>query len=238
MAGDRFYRSWAGCGGLVDFKIKIFETDLHVCCDRPLQKEAEKAVLEYRKQILDYMDDNGSFRDSLRPLSEDRNAPPIVRDMIKDSATAGVGPMAGIAGAIAEYTGRDLLDRCSQIIIENGGDIFIKSDIERKVSVYAGDSPLSGRVCLKIDPARTPLGVCTSSGTVGHSKSFGVADAATIIADSATLADCAATQAGNLVKGPEYLKKAIDYARSIKGVKGALIIQGSKLATWGEVELV
>ncbi len=91
---------------------------------------------------------------------------------------------------------------------------------------------------MKIDSDKTPLGICTSSGTVGHSKSFGAADAATIIARDAILADCVATQTGNLVKGPDDLKAAIDYARSVDGIRGALVIVGDKLATWGDIELV
>jgi len=238
MHKERFYRDWTKSEDLVNFEVKVFETDLSIFCDRPLEKEAEKAVYECHKQILDYIDRNSSFKDSLKPIATDDKAPEIAKDMIERSAIAGVGPMAGIAGAIAEYTGRVLLNSCSQAIVENGGDIFIKSDTERRLSIYAGDSPLSGRINLKIKPSETPLGICTSSGTVGHSKSFGKADAATIIARDTILADCAATQAGNLVKSADDLKAAIDYARSIEGVTGALIIIGSKLATWGAVELI
>lgn len=237
MYEKRFYREWTKSAGLLNFEVKIFETDLLIFCDKLLKEEAEKTAYEYRKQILDYIDKNSSFKDSFAPIAMDDTAPEIVKDMIKKSARAGVGPMAGVAGAIAEYTGRSLLNYCSEIIVENGGDIFIKSDRERKVSIYAGNSPLSGKINLKIDPAKTPLGICTSSGTVGHSISFGIADGATIIAGDATLADCVATGTGNLVKTKDDLEKAIEYARTIDGVRGALIILGNKLATWGDVEL-
>ncbi|MBL7070924.1 MAG: UPF0280 family protein [Candidatus Omnitrophica bacterium] len=238
MHQHRFYRNWVKSEDLISFEVKVFETDLSMLCDKPLKNEAEKAVYEYRKQILDYIEANRFFKDSLKPIEADGSAPEIVRDMIDKSAIAGVGPMAGVAGAIAQYTGMDLLDQCSQVLIENGGDIFIKSDTERRLSIYAGDSPLSGKINLKIAPSGVPLGICTSSGTVGHSKSFGKADAATIIARDAVLADCVATQAGNLVKNADDLQAAIDYARSIEGVTGALVIIGSKLASWGEVELL
>jgi len=238
MSRKRFYRDWTESGGLVSFEIKVFETDILVFCDKLLKEEAEKVIYEKRKDILDYIDKNSFFKESLVPIDTDRSAPDIVKDMIEKSAIAGVGPMAGVAGAIAEYTGRSLLEHCSEVIVENGGDIFIKTDKERKLGIYAGNSPLSGKIGLKVDPAKTPLGICTSSGTVGHSKSFGIADAATIMARHAILADCVATQAGNLVKGPEDFKKAVDYARSIDGVSGALVIVGDKLATWGGIELV
>ena len=238
MYEERFYRDWAEISDLVSFEIKVCETDLLVFCDKMLKEEGEKIVYEYRKELLDYMDKNSSFKDSFTPIDMDEAAPEIVKDMMKNAALAGVGPMAGIAGAIAEYVGRALLEHCSEVIVENGGDIFIKTDKERKLGIYAGNSPLSGKISLKIDSGKTPLGICTSSGTVGHSKSFGVADVATIISPDAVLADCVATQAGNLVKNHEDLKAAIDYAKSVDGIKGALIIAGNKLATWGEMELV
>lgn len=236
MHQHRFYRKWMKTDDLVSFEVKVFETDLLVFCDKMLKEEAEKVVYKYRSELLDYIDKNNSFRDSFVPIDMDKAAPEIAKDMIRKSAIAGVGPMAGVAGAIAEYTGKALLKHCLQVIIENGGDIFIKSDKKRKLGIYAGKSPFSGKINLKINPKKTPLGICTSSGTVGHSTSFGVADAATIIARDAILADCVATQTGNLVKDPDDLKIAIDYAKSVDGVIGVLVIAGDKLATWGEVE--
>jgi ApbE superfamily uncharacterized protein (UPF0280 family) len=235
---QRFYRDWIKGSTLINFEIKIFETDLLIFCDEMLKEKGEKIVSEYRRQLLDYMDKNSSFKESFKPIEMDGTAPEIAADMIRKSAIAGVGPTAGIAGAIAEYAGRSLLEHCSEIIVENGGDIFIKTNGETTLGIYAGNSPLSGKISLKVDSAKAPLGVCTSSGTVGHSKSFGIADAATVIARDAILADCVATQTANLVKTPDDLKKAVDYARSIEGVSGALVIAGDKLATGGEVELV
>ena len=238
MYRHRFYRKWMKADDLVSFEVKVFETDLLLFCDKLLKEETERLVYKYRRELLDYIDKNNSFRDSFVPIDMDRTAPEIVKDMIRKSRIAGVGPMAGVAGAIAEYTGKALLEYCLEVIIENGGDIFIESNKERRLGIYAGTSPFSGKINLKIDPKKTPLGICTSSGTVGHSTSFGVADAATIIARDAILADCVATQTGNLVKNPDDLKIAIDYAKSIDGVIGILVIAGNKLATWGEVELV
>jgi ApbE superfamily uncharacterized protein (UPF0280 family) len=238
MYEKRFYRDWAVSNDLVNFKIVISETDLLISADKMLKKEAEDIVYKYRKELLDYISKNSSFKDSLVPVAMDEEAPEIVKEMIRKSAVAAVGPMAGVAGAIAEYTGRALLENCTQVIVENGGDVFIKSDKERRLSIYAGNSPLSGKINLKVNPEKMPLGICTSSGTVGHSKSFGIADAATLIAHDAILADCVATQTGNLVKNSSDLKTAIDYAKSIDGIMGALIIIDDKLATWGEVELV
>ncbi len=168
----KFYRDWIKCGELISFEIKIFETDLLIFCDKMLKEEGEKIVHEYRRQLLDYMDENSFFKDSLTPIEADDRAPQIVKDMIEKSALAGVGPTAGIAGAIAEYTGRSLLKDCSEVIVENGGDIFMKTDGEAKLGIYAGNSPLSGKISLKVDSDKAPVGICTSSGTEGHSRSF------------------------------------------------------------------
>jgi len=150
----------------------------------------------------------------------------------------GVGPMAAVAGAIAEFVGRELLEFSPEIIVENGGDIFVKSLRQRTIGIYAGGSPLTGRLGLQIEPEDTPLGICTSSGTVGHSLSFGRADAAIVLADSATLADAAATAIGNRVSEPADIEKGIEFAQSIGQLKGVVIIKGDKLGVWGEVKLV
>jgi uncharacterized protein len=105
------------------------------------------------------------------------------------------------------------------------------------VGVYAGTSSLSGKLALQIDPGQTPLGICTSSGTVGPSVSFGCADAAIALAPSAALADAAATALGNRVRGEEDLQQAIDFARQVEGLTGTLLIIGDKIAAWGDLNL-
>ncbi len=238
MYEPRFYREWIDTEGLLRFDVKVFESDLLILCDRMLRSFCEEVVRWYRKEIIDYIEVNPSFGESLEPIPADEGAPGIIKDMIEKSRKAGVGPMAGVAGAIAEYTGRALLGKCSEVIVENGGDIFAKIARKRTFGIYAGESALSGKVRFTIRPSQTPCGICTSSGTVGHSRSFGIADAATIIAVDAVLADCVATQAGNTVKSNSDLTRAIEYVKSIDGVKGALIVLGDRLATWGDVELL
>jgi hypothetical protein len=146
--------------------------------------------------------------------------------------------MAAVAGAIAEFVGKELLKYSGQLIIENGGDIFIKTDKERTIMIYAGDSPLSNKVFIKIKPEDMPAGVCTSSGTVGHSLSFGKADACVIIAQSAVLADAVATAACNRIKEKKDIAPSLEFAISIKGVRGAIAILGKNLGSMGNVELV
>ena len=123
----------------------------------------------------------------------------------------------------------DLLKYSNEVIVENGGDIYLKTKEHRKIGVFAGKSPFSEKICLEIAPEDTPLGVCTSSGTVGHSLSLGKADAAVILADDAFLADAVATATGNRVKTWEDIDAAIEFASGIEGVKGVLIIIGDKM---------
>jgi ApbE superfamily uncharacterized protein (UPF0280 family) len=157
--------------------------------------------------------------------------------MAEATAKLGVGPMAAVAGAIAEFVGKELSDYSPEVIIENGGDIYIKSRQKRVVGIYAGNSQLSGKIGLEIKGEDTPIGVCTSSGTVGHSLSFGKADAATVLADSATLADAAATALGNMVKTPDDITRAIDFAQYIEGLQGVLVLIGDQIGMWGKIKI-
>jgi ApbE superfamily uncharacterized protein (UPF0280 family) len=145
--------------------------------------------------------------------------------------------MASVAGALAEQVGTELLDHTTQVIVENGGDIFLKVSRDITVGIYAGNSPLSNKLAVKIPFASTPLGVCTSSGTVGHSLSFGRADAVTVIAGSAALADATATSIGNRVKVAGDIEHGLDIVQHIEGIAGALIIVDDKFGVWGDIEI-
>jgi ApbE superfamily uncharacterized protein (UPF0280 family) len=233
----RTYRHWIEGKDLVPFTVTVKETDLYIRAISNLQRKAERLVEKYRGQLERYIEKNPDFLTSLKPLSVPPRAPRIVLDMIEAGRQSGVGPMAAVAGAVAEYVGRELLNYSPEIIVENGGDIFLKISRKRTVGIYAGDSPLTGKIGLEINPQETPLGVCTSSGTVGHSLSFGKADAAVIIATSATLADAAATAIGNRVSRPEDIDSAIEFGQSIRGLKGIVIIIGESVGAWGDVRL-
>ena len=152
--------------------------------------------------------------------------------------SAGVGPMAAVAGAISEYVGHALLEHVDEVIVENGGDIFIKSNRDRKMGIYAGESPLSNRLAVAVKAEDTPLGICTSSGSVGHSTSFGNADAVVIFSADTALADAVATRVGNMVRTKEDIGKAIEFAQGVSGVEGVVIVIGDGLGGWGKFEFV
>ncbi|NIS60700.1 MAG: UPF0280 family protein, partial [Proteobacteria bacterium] len=201
MFEERTYRNLVKTEDLTPFRVTVRETDLFLLANRKLEKEVKEAVIRYRWQIEEYIRSHPEFQTSLRPVRSDPYAPKIVKEMLKASRLANVGPMASVAGAIAEFVGKDLIPLSPEVICENGGDIFIATSKERVVGVFAGKSPLSLKVGLRIKPGDTPLGICSSSGTVGHSMSFGKADAVCVLSRSTSLADAAATSIGNLIEG-------------------------------------
>ncbi|MCX5708621.1 MAG: UPF0280 family protein [Candidatus Omnitrophica bacterium] len=236
----RFYRKWYYPRDLFS-KIVVFrETDLQILCDKLIEADYVLARVEkYRRQIELYICRDEKFLSSLKPLTVELTAPMIVREMAASSRKANVGPMAAVAGAIAEYIGKDLLRKGAKtVIIENGGDIFLKTERPVKVGLFAGKTKLLSRLKLKIKPQDTPLGICASSGTIGHSLSFGYADCVVIIAQNALLADATATATANRVRDKKDLESAVKFARSIKGIRGVAIILKNNLASWGEIEFV
>jgi ApbE superfamily uncharacterized protein (UPF0280 family) len=237
MYEKRIYRDLVKTDDLVKFEVIVKETDLLVRAESDLSKEARDSVLTYRHQLETYIAMNPGFQKSLVPLPEDPYAPEIVKQMIQTSQWAGVGPMATVAGAMADLVSRDLLKLSKEMIVENGGDIYLASSRERTIGIYAGDSPLSLKIGIVISPEETPLGVCTSSGTVGPSLSFGKANAVCILSKSAALADAAATAVGNVVKEKKDVSSGLGRAREIDGVLGILIIVEEKMGVWGRIKL-
>ena len=237
MYEPRTYRHWIKGGDLISFNVVVKETDLYIRASTNLKSKARKLVLKHRHALERYIERHPAFLTSLEPLPVDDNAPHIVKAMSEAAGKAEVGPMASVAGAIAEFVGTELLAFTPEIIVENGGDIYLKSLGKKIIGIYAGESPLSGKIGLEIDGADTPLGICTSSGTVGHSLSYGRADAVIVLSQSATLADAAATATANLIKQPGDIPSGIERAKSIEGVSGVIIIQGDKTGLWGKVKI-
>jgi len=237
MYEPRTYRHWINYKDLISFNIVVKETDLYICASTNLKRKAYRLVLKYRDKLEGYIGQHPTFLTSLEPLPIDENAPRIVKAMAESAVRVGIGPMASVAGAIAEFVGNELLAFSPEIIVENGGDIYLKSSEKRIVGIYAGKSPLTGKIGLEINGEDTPLGICTSSGTVGHSLSYGKADAAIVLSKSATLADAAATAIGNLIKQPSDIPNGIEFAKGIEGLKGLLIIKDDNMGFWGKVKI-
>jgi len=237
MYEERTYRNLVKTDDLVTFEVIVKETDLLIRAAKDISREARESVLKYRHQIETYIERNPPFQGSLSPLLDDPYAPGIIREMIRTSQAAQVGPMAAVAGAMAESVSRDLLELSQEVIVENGGDIYLATSRERTIGIYAGASPLSLKLGIVIQPEDSPLGICTSSGTVGHSLSFGKADAVCILSKSAALADAAATAVGNRVQEGKDIDRGLEKGKEIEGVLGTLIIVGEKVGVWGDIRL-
>lgn len=220
------------------FQVKVKETDLYVYGPEKLMPIAMEGVLRYRGYIESYIRSYPAFQTTLKPWKISGIEPDIIRDMSKASILAGVGPMAGVAGAVAEYTARDLLAYTDEIIVENGGDVFIRMAKPVTLAVFAGKSPLSMRLGIRVIPEEAGISVCTSSGTFGHSLSLGKADAVTVVAASCCLADAAATAIGNRVRGRSDIERAIDFGKAIPGISGLVVVYGKHIGAWGNLQIV
>jgi uncharacterized protein len=234
----RSYRNLVSKANLVAFRVSVKETDLFVQASAPLEDITRELVLEKRGYIENYIRRYPEFARTLAPWSVTAFEPAIIRDMAHAGEKAGVGPMAAVAGAIAEYVGIDLLQYSREVVVENGGDVFIKLDDPVTAGIFAGRSPLSLRMGLRIEPGEKPISICTSSGTVGHSLSLGKADAVCVVSDSCCLADAAATSIGNGVKSKSHIQQAIDFGKHIEGVRGIVVIIEDEVGIWGDLNVV
>ena len=245
MYEERVYRRGMSGGlGMLNFEVIEQETDLWIsmeasACYPGLQEEIRGFVLRLRKTLKDYLEQDPAFLITLEPYRILPGAPPIAVDMAVAASKAGVGPMAAVAGAFARDVGREIrrLTNCSKVMVENGGDIYLFGSDSITVAVYAGNSPLCDKVGISLK-LEGELGICTSSGTVGHSLSFGKADACAVICDDVVVADAFATAFCNKVKAKEDIQQVLTAAKSSPDIKGALVIIGDALGAWGDLELI
>jgi len=212
------------------------ETSFVIHCDLDLKAESLDELVTQYDLLVSYINGNPLFKASYEPVEVAGDAPEIATLMAEAAGRCGVGPMAAVAGAFAELVGRRLSSEgAADVIVENGGDIYMLAKEEKTVGIYSGPSSLSGRLAFKVKPADTPCGICTSSASVGPSVSLGTADSATAVADSAALADAAATSLGNAVKSGGNVNLALDTAKAIPGLRGVVVVAGDVLAAWGRL---
>ncbi len=223
---------------LVGFRVAVKETDLFVHAVKPLEDITRELILKHRGVIEAYIKRYPGFATTLTPWRINGPAPIIITRMSSAGEKAGVGPMAAVAGAIAEHVGMDLLRHTREVVVENGGDVFFKTNGPVTVGIFAGNSPLSLGIGVRVDPGKEPLSICTSSGTVGHSLSFGKADAVCVLSRSGSLADAAATSIGNRITSKATIGSAIHFGKNIQGVGGIVVIVGGEIGIWGELEVV
>jgi ApbE superfamily uncharacterized protein (UPF0280 family) len=230
----RTYRAGCQPEGLKGYLVRVGESDLYILADHDIQNRARQKLSVIRNDLTGYIQDNPEFADSLEPVQIAEPVPHIVRYMADTAASVRVGPMAAVAGAISEEIARDLHIPGHDIIVENGGDIYAFSRKPLKVALYAGASALSMKVALRVKNCKDGISICTSSGSVGHSLSFGNTDAVTVVARSGALADAAATALGNIVQSESDIDGVLAYGAAIKGVLGIVIILGYSIGIKGE----
>ena len=228
---------------LLYFHVSLKETDLAIGVDKESYSDSllslcEQEVRRLRGDLESYISLHPAFRTSFEPLTLLPGAPALATRMAQAACQAGVGPMAAVAGAFAQAVGEKLKCLVKEVIVENGGDIYMDSNHDRLVSVFAGRSKFSHKIALKIQAKDNPLGICTSSGTVGPSISLGKADAVVITGVNACLADAVATGAANRIQTEDDLLQAVEYVQAIKGITGIVAIKGDRMAAWGNVEII
>lgn len=214
------------------------QSHLRIASDR---FEAAAAAVHQQRALLEaYIARHPQFRTSLIPVGLLPDAPPIVQRMQRAAAVAGVGPMAAVAGAIAQMAAEAALAAgAREAIVENGGDTYLASPEAVTVALYAGATAVAGHLAFRVAPAAMPLSICSSSGRLGHSLSFGNCDLATVVSLDASLADAVATRAGNLVGTTLGLQEACAQVAAIAGVVGVLLVRDGQIALAGKLpELV
>ena len=213
------------------------ETMCTIISDKPQGiRTAEESIRRSRQELEVYIKENPKFFYALKPYPAPEK-PLVARMMAQAAEKAGVGPMAAVAGVIADIAVDDMTHLgCEVAVVENGGEISAASNVPIDVAVSAGDEPLSRRFGFRL--TEFPIGVATSSGRFSHALSFGDAEAATVFCKNAGLADAAATAVGNAVKGEDAdagIKTGIKRGMSIEGVEGVLIIFKGKVGMAGKI---
>jgi len=244
MIEQRAYRSQFSQQRFRSFGVNYKETDLWIGVDpesfrEEMKEVAHSKVVQLRSEMEAYLLSDPVFGKTFEPHRVEPNAPEIVRLMSYAANRAGVGPMAAVAGAFSEMLGRHLMQQfeIQELVVENGGDIFLKINRNLLMSVDAGNSPLSGKIGIEIQASESPLGVCTSAGTVGPSISLGKTDATMIICRNAALADSLATTFGNLVQSPEDVPRVTQQTEQFPEILSVVIICRDKIGIRGQFEM-
>lgn len=241
---ERTYRDSFSSIGRKSFCVKFLESDLFIEVDNEsyrlgMADDVMRWLVELRRLADAYIALDPSFKTALVPYDVMPCAPELLKHMSAVSKKTGIGPMSAVAGAFAEYVAMRLKKKysCSEVLVENGGDIYADLTSDMDISVFAGQSPLSGKVGLHIPAGDFPLGICTSSGTVGPSLSFGRADALMIVCSDVALADSYATAFANRIRSVDDLQPVIDSISEQSGILSAIAVKDDRMAMCGRFEL-
>jgi len=240
----RTYRQQFNPARFASFTMQYLETDLWVGVDHPsFRKEiaelAQKEVVHLRKQLDLYISVHPEFLTSLTPVSPLPEVPYSIKEMTASGFRTHTGPMASVAGMFARQIGDKIrtLFKVQELVVENGGDYYLSLKEDLLMTIYAGFSPLSEKIGVIVPAKESPCGICTSSGTVGPSLSFGKADAVMVACYSPTLADGWATALANRVKSPADVQKVLTYSEQFPEILSLIIICEDKTGIRGNFEV-
>ncbi len=242
---EREYRRRFRGDRWVHFTVKCRETDLCIGIDRASWREemavwAGRFVEELRAEMDAWIAGHPEYAGALLPQEATEDAPEIFHEMAAAARRSGIGPMSAVAGAVARRTG-EALKECfgvREVMVENGGDIYADLQEDADIAVFAGASPLSERVGLRIRAEESPVGICTSSGTVGPSLSFGKADAVMIVCRDAALADTYATAFANEIQSADDIPACMERMKQKEDILAAIAIKEDKIGISGIFELI
>lgn len=223
MSHERIYRSFT-------HRQAVFS----ICCDRFDAVCSE--IVRQRRILEEYIAGHREFRETLAPLSIDNDAPLVAQQMAQAARLVGVGPMAAVAGAMAQLAGQAGMEAgAAEAIVENGGDIYLQTTGAVIIALHTGAGGVSGSLAFSLEADDTPISICSSSGKMGHSMSLGECDLATVVAGSAALADAAATQAANLVATVADVDAALERIAAIEGIDGVMIVKNNHVGLAGRL---
>lgn len=238
----RSYRSRPPKEGEKNFQVLVEESDLWISCPDNAPEDLPAQIVDFvgglRAQIKSWSIRHPEFLTSLTPVEVSDDAPHIIKHMADGARLLNVGPMAAVAGAIAEAVVREFASRIAtkDFLVENGGDIYMFSTRDRVIALLP-DPETGNMIGLKLKKELFPLSVCSSSATIGHSLSFGNGELATVIAKDGAYADAAATACCNMLLTPSDVNKVMQFASSHKDILGIFAQCGDKMGLWGGVEL-
>ena len=241
---ERSYRSRFSNDERRWFCVKFLESDLWIGVDNgsysaSMEADTYAMLVDLRRSMDAYLLMDPQYKAALTPYDAGLEAPDILKEMSKVSHKTGIGPMSAVAGAVAQHVADFLKSQfgVKEVIVENGGDIYAEAHSDLDIAVFAGQSPLSEKIGLHIPATDFPLGICTSSGTVGPSLSLGRADAVMIVCKDVLLADSYATAMANRIQSVNDLQPVIDRIQNIPDILGAIAIKDDRLALCSHYEL-
>lgn len=210
------------------------ETNLRVAS--PAFDLITRTVIDHRRLLERYIARHPEFQSSLVPVVLLEQAPEVARRMAVAAELTGLGPMAAVAGTLAQLGAEAAMATgCTEAIVENGGDIFIHAASAVTIGIYAGDNAIAGKLAFHLEPERLPLALCSSSSKMGHSLSFGRCDLATVAAKDGALADAAVTLVCNRIRSEADLTPVLDDVGAIPGIEGIFAVYGGKVGMWGDL---